>query len=94
MEKPYLFMVAKKQFRSLVGRHVPIVLGKLLKYRNDSATFENIYIFMASLTKNWLFECITPIDFFFREYIIKVLEDKKPSFRFLNYVFKALAKIL
>lgn len=49
---------------------------------------------MASLTKYWLFECITSVDFFFREYIIKVLEDKKPSFRFLSYVFKALAKIL
>ena len=49
---------------------------------------------MSSLTKFWMNECIQTIEFFFKEYIIKVLEDKKPSYRFLTFVFKALAKIL
>lgn len=86
-------MVVKKEFRSLISRHCPNVLFKLLKYRND-ISFESIYIFMSSLIKFWLNETINCVEFFFREYIIKVMEEKKPSFRFLTLVFKALAKIL
>jgi hypothetical protein len=49
---------------------------------------------MAYITKYWLNECLSVVEFFFREYIIKILEDKKPMMRMLNLVFKCLAKIL
>ena len=86
-------MVVKSPFRKLLERHVPGILTRILKYKSEGS-FDSIYFFMAYLTKYWLFECLSPIEYFLKEYIVKVLEDKKPSYRFLNLVFKSLARIL
>ena len=85
-------MVVKSQFRALISRHTPNMLSKLFKSKSE-VSFENIYTFVSSLTKYWMFECVSTIEFFFKEYIIKVLEEKRPSYRFLTFVFKTLAKI-
>jgi hypothetical protein len=47
-------MVTKQNFRSLLARHVPLIMHRVLSYKNESA-FENIYNFAASITKNWLY---------------------------------------
>lgn len=38
-------------------------------------------------------ESVTSIEYFFKECALKVLEDKRPSFKLLIALFKALAKI-
>lgn len=65
-------MLVKQQFRMLIAKNVGGILTKILQYRNESS-FEHIYYFMASLTKYWLFDCLAPVEYFFKEYIIKVL---------------------
>lgn len=58
-------MIVKQSFRTLISKHVPSILSKILLYRNESS-FEHIYYFMSSLTKYWLFECIAPVEYFFK----------------------------
>ena len=48
---------------------------------------------MASLSKHWLCECSPTIEYFMKEYVLKILDDKRPSFKFLNLIFKSLAKM-
>jgi hypothetical protein len=40
-----------------------------------------------------MFECLTVIEYFFKENVLKVLEDKKPSFKILMHIFKLLARM-
>ena len=56
-DKPHLFMVVRQDFRSLIGRHAPLIFNRVLGYRNE-AYFEHTYIFMVSLAKYWLCECL------------------------------------
>lgn len=85
-------MVTKQNFRTLLAKHVPHIMLRVLNYKNESA-FENIYQFAVSITKNWLYECLSTVEHFFRDYILKVLDEKKPLLRFLNMICKALARI-
>ena len=57
LDKPYLFMVAKKDFRRLLAENVKLIFNRVLLYRQDNC-FEHIYYFMASLSKHWLFDCL------------------------------------
>lgn len=48
---------------------------------------------MSSITKWWPTDCLSAIDYFFRESLLSILSDKKPNFRILMFTFKSLAKI-
>lgn len=85
-------MIVSPFFRKLISKHAPLIFTRILNYKMES-TFEHIYVFIVSLAKYWLCECLSLIEYFFREYILKVLEDKKPSPKFLTLVFKALGKM-
>jgi hypothetical protein len=73
LDKPHLFMVCKLNFRALLAKHAPLIMNKALNYKSESA-FESIYQFAASLTKYWLYECLSTVEYFFREYVLKVFE--------------------
>lgn len=60
LEKPYLFMLAKKEFRRMLGEQVRPLFAKLITYRNE-ACFEHIYLLLASLSKHWLYECLPEV---------------------------------
>ncbi len=40
-----------------------------------------------------MLESMSSIEYFFRESLLKILEDKKPSFKLIIIVFKTLVKI-
>ena len=48
---------------------------------------------MSSIAKWWPTECLSSIDYFLKESILKVLSDKKPNFRILMLTFKSLSNI-
>lgn len=58
LDKPHLFMLTKQNFKSILTKHAPILLNRVLSYKSEES-FESIYLFAFSLAKNWLFECLS-----------------------------------
>lgn len=52
-----------------------------------------MYFLIPSLLKWWPAETLPEIEFFIKEYILKIFADKKPDFKSLLLVFKSLDKM-
>lgn len=85
-------MIVKPQFRKLIGRHVTGIVNMALSYK-DEQTFEVVYNLIAVLCRHWMVESVACIEFFFKDCALKLIEDKRPNFKLLISLFKALAKI-